>query len=99
MADPTDSADDVYNDPDNILTGSDKVEGGTELPEFQKRQLSQTPFLPEQVGDDRGVIDEIDPDTQLSEGEDPDHPAEADPDADRLSGAIPPEERDGTEKV
>lgn len=98
-------ADDVYDDVENIIANSDDtVNGATELPAGQVKDPSQSIYVPERgtdPNDGRGSII-----VDGSEGEGSiDQPIQTttnddngdDPDAERLSGDIPADERDGTQ--
>ncbi|HSH55582.1 MAG TPA: hypothetical protein VK983_02015 [Candidatus Limnocylindrales bacterium] len=98
MADNT--ADDVYDDPDNILADDDDtVNGAVELPQDMKDNPSQSIFLPEKdPNDERGNLEEVDP----KEGEESDeafsdHAEDMDPDSNRLGDVNPEDEQDRTE--
>ncbi len=98
MADVT--ADDVYDDPDNILANDDDtVDGSMEIPEYQKNDLSQSIYLPEKdENDERGNLDEVDPEgDETSDEALSDHAEDMDPDTDRLGDVNPQDEQDGTE--
>ncbi len=57
---PVQDPDDIYSDPQTIGSDDDDdLLAEDDLPEEQKRELSQTPFLPESQNDDRGDIAEL----------------------------------------
>jgi hypothetical protein len=104
------TADDVYDDPDNVLADSDdSVNGSVELPGGDEADLSQTPYLPEKdtgiEGEDRGDIDELGARNDPESTDDSDAVGGAaaedshDPDASRLGLEVAPDERDGTDPV
>jgi hypothetical protein len=92
-------ADDVYDDPDNILAKTDDtVDGATELPLSERGDMSQSIYVPERANDERGKIDELDSadvgDTydEMSNG----HPEDTDTDANHPANMDPQDENDGT---
>ncbi len=85
-------ADDVYDDPDNILSDENEEVDGPAQPVGEP-----TPFAPADEDEERESIDELDPDVSLSEDNDPDHPESMDPDDDKLGDVVPADERDDTE--
>lgn len=94
-------ADDVYDDPENILSDDDSVDGAAPvLRDDETDEMSQTPFMPEKdtgvPGEDRGAIDELGVQNDPYVDSQDDADAE-DVDADRLGGQIPNDERDGTD--
>jgi hypothetical protein len=91
----TDTADDVYDDPDNIFAENDDVGGATELPDNQRDDLSQSIYAPELADDDRGPIDALA--TSMTDQEGAGGEPIEDIDAYRLTDAQSPEELDGTE--
>jgi hypothetical protein len=98
MADNT--SDDVYDDPDNILADTDDtVAGGTELPDGEQADLSQSIYKPELGDDDRGPIDNLeeadegDAHDEMSDG----HPEDSDADSFHAGDVNPADEQDGAE--
>lgn len=96
MAD--DPANDVYDDPDNGLADKkDEVSGGTELPDDQVDDLSQSIYNPEKdPADPRGDLQMTDP---LSEGNadeaSTDQAADLNPDSDAQQlGDMEPKDSD-----
>ncbi len=99
MADNT-TADDVYDDPDNILADDDDtVDGSAEIPDYQKNDLSQSIYLPEKdPNDSRGALEDVDPFVDKTHDEATgDHAEDMSPDDDRPGDVNPQDEQDGTE--
>lgn len=100
-----DTSDDVYEDPDNILTDSGQVNGAKEIPDYQKANPSQSIFTPERepeggrgpvevqaVDGNTTAVDEPGSETirEIRRGGD-----EGDIDADHLADVVPPEDGRG----
>ncbi|HEX8182699.1 MAG TPA: hypothetical protein VF575_03795 [Candidatus Saccharimonadales bacterium] len=95
------TADEVYDDPDNILAETDDtVSGATELPGDEADDPSQSIFTPELGDDDRGTIPELEAADGGSKHDEADgnYPEDADPDSDHLGDMDPADEQDGTER-
>jgi hypothetical protein len=96
-----DNDDDFYNDPQTMGGDNSDLTEPSDLPENQRDDLSQTPYLPEHDKEDedgRGVLDELEEPTD----EPTDHEPDAEkfhPDNDSLGGVVPNDERDGNDPV